>query len=286
MPVMLLPQWNPGQSYFYAVKKIEKEVAIDVEHSILDKYYEVELKVIDLVSLEVYFPSSILLISAYFEEWKEYFPELISAGLKTIYVKVGVNFDHFYMNNMNAVRKQIAGLKTKLLQLVKSKKEQNNINKKINPLLLDDELLSKCFLEDMYWMFEFYGIQRLENTCIDLNQPSNQVEAFVEAIAGQLGKKNKNIDLARFDRSENQEYEIQLLAASLNRHSDKLNLQTANDEFIQGQFDARQFTDLNCYHKVFHFDTYDWLLQKIAFFHTNGQQKKATQKIVEINRIK
>lgn len=247
---ILIPDFESGEIFEYEISKIETFRFKDSYSKPFKRNYLIELRKIEEKKYEVYYPESVLSASKYFNSLDRFLTKMRNPQNSTIYVSINIE-DELELENHKEIQLHLKKLKKNLIEQTSDEDVIDEIRTAFD-YLSSREKIERYFLEDLQYIFDYYGLEKEDNVYIDLTPK----ETIVNKLAKKVGIGLSNIDLVMFDYLENQNFKVESLSgidtvSTMTRQ----NFDKIKDDFLSDNFDFDSINDISLDHKKYIFNS-------------------------------
>lgn len=246
----LIPNLNEGEILEYEVSKMESfKFNESIKNSFCRNYF-FELRKIGGKNFEVYYPKSVLSASKYFHSLDGLMTKMRNPQNSTIYFTINKD-DEIELENYKEIQLNLKKLKKELIKNISDEDIVDEI-KMTFQYLSSREKMERYFLEDLNYIFDYYGFEKEDDFYIDFTPK----DTTIDKMAKKMGVGLSNIDLVMFDILENQNFKIESLTGS-DTISTRLrqDFKKIKNDFLDDRFDFDSIHDISLHYKKYIFNS-------------------------------
>lgn len=229
---------------------------------------------IDERKYEVYYPKGVLSASKYFNSLNEFLSRMNNPQNSTIYLLIN-NEDELELQNHKEIHLNLKKLKKSLIVQTDDEDKIDEIKTIFNYLSSKDKI-ERYFLEDLQYIFDYYGLEKEDDIYIDLKPK----ESISNKMIKKIGIGLSSIDLVMFDYLEDQRFKVEALAgidtvSTMKRH----NFDVIQEDFLSENFKFDSINDISLHHKKYIFNSKNILVDFLYRFKIDTPKMKKIKEI-------
>ncbi len=275
---ILIPKIAVDEIVEYEISKIETFLYKDSNGKPFRRNYNIELRKIDELQYEVYYPKGILSASKHFNSIEKFLSQMSNAQNSTVYISINEE-EELELKNYKEILLNLKKLKKELIEQHTDEETIDEIRTTFN-YLSSKKAIEKCFLEDLEYIFDYYGLEKEDDVYVDLIPK----ESIGKKIIKKVGIGLSSVHLVMFDYLEKDFFKVESLAGSDTISTiTRQNFEKIEEDFLSDNFDFDLINDISLHHKKYIFNPKNILE---SFFYRSKIDTPKMKKTKEINIIK
>ena len=249
-PDLLIPQFTIDEVHVYEITKREGLAFGASSSEPFERRYQIEIRQIDTETFEIYYPDSVLSASKYFQPIEVLLAEMRHAQNCTIYVSI--TEDHtLELQNHQEIQTHLQKLQQNLMATTKDEALLEAIDAVFDHLS-SKEQIEKYFLEDLPYLFDYYGLEKEDDVYFDFTPKKNVLGKLAKTIGLGLG----SLDVLMLDVLENQHFKIESIKGKDTvSDSARHNFKDIKEGFLHNELAFDALHHISLHHKVYVFNT-------------------------------
>lgn len=161
----LVPKFEVGKLLRYRIFKKETFRFMNSESKPFERHYTIEIRILSKTQLEVYYPDSFLSASKHFNSFDKHLDKITGPQNSTLFIRID-DSENLELENIKAIQSSLIATRSILIKNAISPQQKEFIKGQLD-YLSEEEKIKDFFLEDLNYLFEYWGVDKKDGIYID-----------------------------------------------------------------------------------------------------------------------